>query len=114
MNVGDIHWVEFPTANGREQQGRRPGIVFQNDKYAGSLPTTMVVPLSTAMRALRFAGTATIAAPVESGLRQDSVALVFQFRAIDRSRVKEKLGTISDAEIEAVFDELRKLTGLDD
>lgn len=114
MNVGDIHWVEFPPANGREQQGRRPAIVFQNDSYAGSLPTTMVIPLSTAMRALRFAGTSTIAASVESRLPQDSVALVFQFRAIDRSRVKEKLGTISDAEVEAVFDELRKLTGLAD
>jgi mRNA-degrading endonuclease toxin of MazEF toxin-antitoxin module len=64
------------------------------------------------MRALRFAGTSTIAASAESGLRQDSVALVFQFRAIDRSRVKEKLGTISDAEVDVVFDELRKLTGL--
>ena len=91
---------------------RRPAIVFQDDGYAGSLPTTMVIPLSTAMRALRFAGTSTIAASSESGLRQDSVALVFQFRAIDRSRVNEKLGTISDAEVETVFDELRKLTGL--
>lgn len=114
MNVGDIHWVEFPPANGREQQGRRPAIVMQDDGYAGSLPTTMVVPLSTAMRALRFAGTTTIAASAGSGLRQDSVALVFQFRAIDRARVKEKLGTISDDEVEAVFDELRKLTGLAD
>jgi len=112
VNVGDIHWVEFPPANGREQQGRRPAIVVQDDGDAGSLPTTMVVPLSTAIRALRFAGTATISASTESGLRQDSVALVFQFRAIDRGRVKERLGTISDDEVEAVFDELRKLTGL--
>ena len=39
MNVGDIHWVGFPQANGREQQGRRPAIVMQDDGYAGSLPT---------------------------------------------------------------------------
>lgn len=112
MNVGDIHWVEFPPIDGREQQGRRPAIVAQNDNYAGSLPTTLVVPLSTAIRALRFAGTSTIAASAESGLRQDSVALVFQFRAIDRGQVKEKLGTINNDEIEAIFDELPKLTGL--
>lgn len=111
MNVGDIHWVEFPQANGREQQGRRPAIVMQNDGYAGSLPTTMVIPLSTAKRALRFAGTALVAATSESGLRQESVALVFQFRAIDRSRVGERVGTISEDERRAVFDELRKLTG---
>ena len=111
MNVGDIHWVEFPRGNGREQQGRRPAIVMQSDHYAGSLPTTLVIPLSTAKRALRFAGTSLIAATPESGLRQESVALVFQFRAIDRNRVKEKLGSITVTDLEAVFDELRKLTG---
>ena len=111
MNVGDIHWVEFPPANGREQQGHRPTIVMQDDGYAGSLPTTMVIPLSTAKRALRFSGTSLIAATVESGLRQESVVLVFQFRAIDRSRVRDRVGTISDTECDAVFDELRKLTG---
>ena len=57
MNVGDIHWVEFPQAGGREQQGRRPAIIMQDNVYGGSLPTTLVVPLSSAKRALRFAGT---------------------------------------------------------
>ena len=114
MNVGDIHWVDFPQANGREQQVRRPAIVMQDDGYAGSLPTTMVIPLSTAKRALRFAGTAWVAGTSESGLRQESVALVFQFRAIDRNRVKERFGTISEDERRVVFDELGKLTGQND
>jgi mRNA interferase MazF len=114
LNVGDIHWVDFPQANGREQQGRRPAIVMQDDGYAGSLPTTMVIPLSTAKRTLRFAGTALVAGTSESGLRQESVALVFQFRAIDRNRVKERVGTISEDERRVVFDELGKLTGQND
>lgn len=25
MKIGDIHWVELPSAGGREQSGRRPG-----------------------------------------------------------------------------------------
>jgi len=111
LNVGDIHWVEFPQANGREQQGRRPAIVMQDDEYARSLPTTLVIPLSTAKRALRFSGTTLIAATADSRLRQESVALVFQFRAIDRSRVKDLAGSITADEKAAVFDELRKLTG---
>jgi mRNA-degrading endonuclease toxin of MazEF toxin-antitoxin module len=53
MNVGDVHWVDFPIANGREQQGRRPAIMMQDDTYAASFPTTKVVPLSTSKRALR-------------------------------------------------------------
>ncbi len=114
MSVGDIHWVEFPLAGGREQQGRRPAIVMQDAAYGRGLPTTMVVPLSTAMRALRFAGTTSIAASSESGLRQESVALVFQFRAIDRGRIRERIGRISDSECKALFEELHKLTGQKD
>ena len=120
MSVGDIHWVEFPPAGGREQpggreqQGRRPAIIMQDDGYGGGLPTTLVVPSSTAMRALRFAGTTSIAASSESGLRQESVALVFQFRAIDRDRIRERIGTISEAECRTLLDELRKLTGQND
>ncbi len=86
--IGDIHWVELPDAGGREQSGRRPAIVMQDDASAGSLPTTIVIPLSTALAALRFPGTASIKPTKESGLRTDSVALVFQIRAIDRSRVR--------------------------
>ena len=111
MNVGDIHWGEFPQAGGREQQGRRPAIIMQDNVYGGSLPTTLVVPLSSAKRALRFAGTTLVAATSQNGLRNDSVVLVFQCRAIDRNRVKENIGTINDPEKVAIFDELRKLTG---
>jgi hypothetical protein len=35
VNAGDIHWVDLPTANGREQRGRRPAVILQDDDYAG-------------------------------------------------------------------------------
>jgi mRNA-degrading endonuclease toxin of MazEF toxin-antitoxin module len=34
MTVGDIHWVQLPAANGHEQRGRRPAVIFQDDAYA--------------------------------------------------------------------------------
>jgi mRNA interferase MazF len=111
MSVGDIHWVELPPANGHEQRGRRPAIIIQDDEYAVGLPTSLVVPLSTARRALRFAGTTLIRATSRSGLRTDSVALVFQCRAIDRKRIREQMGAITDEERTNLIDELQKLTG---
>jgi hypothetical protein len=54
------YWVELPDSGGREQAGRRPAIILQNDMYAASLPTVLVVPLSSAIAALRFPGTALI------------------------------------------------------
>ena len=111
MNNGDIHWVDLPIVGGREQRGRRPAIVIQDEKVGENLPTILVVPLTSSQRALRFASTALIVATAESGLKNDSVALVFQALAIDRSRVDERTGSVSAAERAEVQKQLRILTG---
>ncbi|MBU6239428.1 MAG: type II toxin-antitoxin system PemK/MazF family toxin [Planctomycetes bacterium] len=111
MKTGDIHWVELPHAGGREQSGRRPAVIMQEDEYAFSLPTTIVIPLSSAIAALRFPGTSQVKATTMSGLRADSVALAFQIRAIDRHRIKEHIGIVSPAELVEIREELRKLFG---
>ncbi len=114
MKVGDIHWIELPRANGHEQQGRRPAVILQDDGYAANLPTVIVIPLSSAKNALRFAGTTVVRAEASSGLRTDSIALVFQCRAIDRIRIGERVGTVTGEELASIITELRKLTGQSD
>ena len=111
MSVGDLHWVDLPAVNGREQGGRRPAVVLQDDDYGGNLPVVLVVPLTTARAAMRFAGTTLIRPTAENGLRQASVALVFQLRAIARGRIQERIGTVSAEVLNAIFEELGKLTG---
>ncbi|WP_179131575.1 type II toxin-antitoxin system PemK/MazF family toxin [Candidatus Entotheonella palauensis] len=111
MSVGDIHWVDLPAADGREQRGRRPAVVFQDDNYGGDLPVMLVVPLTTARAAMRFSGTTLIQPTAENGLRQASVALVFQLRAIDRGRIQERIGAVDVETLNAMFEELGKLTG---
>jgi mRNA interferase MazF len=111
VSVGDIHWVDLPAANGREQRGRRPAVVLQDDDYGGDLPVVLVVPLTTARAAMRFAGTTLIRPTAENGLRQASVALVLQIRAVDRRRIQERIGTVKAEVLNAMFEELGKLTG---
>jgi mRNA interferase MazF len=89
VSVGDIPWVDLPAADGREQRGRRPAVVLQDDDYGGDLPVVLVVLLTTARAAMRFSGTTLIRPTAENGLRQALVALVFQLRAIDRHRIQE-------------------------
>jgi mRNA interferase MazF len=60
---------------------------------------------------MRFAGTTLISPTAENGLRQASVALVFQIRAIDRRRMQERIGTVNAEVLNAMFAELGKLTG---
>jgi mRNA interferase MazF len=103
--------VNLPGVGGREQRGRRPALIIQDEIIGERLPTVLVVPLTSSQRALRFAGTTLISANAESGLRNDSVALVFQCLAVDRTRVEERMGSASHDEREHVLRELRILTG---
>ena len=111
MSPGDIHWVELPPTGGHEQTGRRPAIVLQDDDFAGGLPLVIVVPLTSATSTLRFAGTLNLEPTAANGLRNASVALVFQVRAVDRRTVREKLGTVESASLAEIFSLLDRLMG---
>lgn len=111
MKRGAIHWVGFPPANGHEQSGQRPAVVLQDETAAGALPVILVVPLTMAEATLRFAGTVAIDPSTENGLRSRSVALVFQLRAVDRNRIREAIGTVSNDDLERIFTALDTLIG---
>ena len=110
MSVGDIHWVDLPAADGREQRGRRPAVVLQDDSYGGELPVVLVAPLTTARATMRFAGTTLVRPTSENGLTQESVVLMFQLRAIDR-RIQGRIGAVSEEDLEVMFEVLGKLLG---
>src|SRR5690349_16298136 len=103
MSPGDIHWVSLPDGAGHEQSGRRPAIVLQNEAYAGTLPVVIVLPLTGATQAARFPGTLPLKPNPANGLRRDSVVLVFQIRAVDRSFVGERIGGVTPDEIAGIY-----------
>ena len=111
MSVGDIHWVDLPSENGREQRGRRPAVVMQDHNYRANLPEVQEAPLTTARATMRFAGTTLVHPTSENGLNQESVVLMFQLRAIDRRRLQGRIGAVDAEMLNAMFDELGKLTG---
>jgi mRNA interferase MazF len=110
VNYGDIFWADLPSANGREQSGRRPAIIFQ-DTIAFPLPTVLVISLTGQTSALRYAGVLIQPTPL-NGLSGPSVALVFQLRALDTTRIGGQIGHLNDpdlAAIQALAKQLMKL-----
>ena len=93
MQFGDIYSVEIPVSDGREQAGTRPAIIVQTAKTR--LPTILIVPLTSKLAALNFTATFRIIPDDDNHLSAESVALVFQLRAIDRKRLKGKIGHLS-------------------
>jgi mRNA interferase MazF len=86
-------------------------LILQDESYAGDLPLVLAVPLTGAASATRFQGTLSIEPTPENGLRQSSVALVFQLRAVDRQRIRERIGVVSEEVLQAVLSTLDRLIG---
>ncbi len=97
MRRGDIVDVQLPRPGrigGHEQAGKRPAIVVQDED--NRLPTILVVPLTGRKRACKFPHTVLVPPTTKNGLDCDSVALVFQVRAIDTNRILKQRGKLED------------------
>jgi len=104
---GEIWWADLGPYRPREQTGRRPVVVWQSDALIGALQSVLVVPLTTNMDRANLAGTALMNASAD-GLRDNSVALAFQLRAIPKSALQKKIRDSTEdetAELELATDE---------
>ena len=108
MNVGDLYWVALPARGGHAQAGRRPAIIVQRRV---NLPTTLLVPLTTQLDALRFPSTVLVEADKQNGLSRASVALVFQLSAVDNRFITAHLGRASEVVTQQIWSAFDALTG---
>jgi len=115
MARGDILAVDLPASAGRaghEQVGYRPAIVVQTDVTDTNLPTTMIVPLTANLSALRFPHTFRVDPSPQNGLARPSVLLVFQLRAIDKKRLGTRIGRLDQHYLQQLEAEIRHLLAL--
>lgn len=112
MNVGDIYTVEIPPVDGHEQAGLRPAIIVQASRFEKQLPTTIIIPLSSQLAAQNFPGTFLIQPDAENGLTMQSVALECQLRAIDKKRLKRKIGRLSSSQLIELQKQIKDLLHL--
>jgi mRNA interferase MazF len=92
MARGDVLLVRLPESDKREEKGTRPAIAVQSG--TAELPMLMVVPVTSALGALRFPFTVRLEPSETNGLTLPSIAMVFQLRAIDRKRIVRKIGEL--------------------
>src|SRR3989339_1593916 len=112
MKAGDIYLVEIPGSNGHEQQGVSPAIIVQTAVNIDKVPTVLLVPLTTKTKAASFPFTFIVEPDSNNNLTSKSVALVFQLRAIDKKRLKNKLGNLSSNDVQTLKQHLGKILKL--
>lgn len=109
MKAGDIYLVEIPASGGHEQQGARPAIVVQTSENIDMVPTVLIVPFTTQIKAANFPFTFVVEPDPTNNLTSTSVALVFQLRAIDKKRLKSKIGCLNADDMKTLLQSLENI-----
>lgn len=96
---GDVYYADLDPSVGREQGGRRPVLVIQNDTGNRHGATVIVAPVTSRSR-LPFPTHVLLAE--QDGLREGSTVLLEQVRTIDKSRLGAKVCSVGPAQMSAV------------
>ncbi len=107
MARGDILLVALPNSDKREEKGNRPAIAVQTD--GPNSPMLMIVPITSALAARRFAFTIALEPSPMNGLTLPSIAMVFQMRAIDRKRIIRTIGRLEPKYLSQLDAEIRNM-----
>lgn len=92
---GDIFYADLSPVIGSEQGGTRPVLIVQNDVGNKFSPTVIVAAITSQINKAKMPTHIEISAN-DFGLAKDSVILLEQIRTIDKRRLKEKIGKLSD------------------
>ncbi|WP_338631621.1 type II toxin-antitoxin system PemK/MazF family toxin [Clostridium baratii] len=96
---GDIFYADLGKNDGSEQSGVRPVVIIQNDKGNRYSPTSIVAAITSQINKARLPTHVYISSE-KYGLNRDSVILLEQVRTLDKSKLKEKIGTLDFKTIE--------------
>ena len=112
MIRGELWWIDLGVPFGSESGFRRPVIIFQNDFFNKSqIKTTIIIPLSTNMILADAPGNIIITKK-ESKLNKNSVIILSQIKAVDRTRLIEKISKIDKSIIEKIENNIMFILGV--
>ena len=101
VKKGDIFYADLSPVIGSEQGGIRPVIIIQNDIGNKYSPTVIVAAITSQINKAKLPTHVEISSE-EYGLNRDSVVLLEQIRTLDKKRLKEKIGHMTEADMKKV------------
>lgn len=107
---GDLYFADLSPVVGSEQGGIRPVLVVQNDVGNKFSPTIIVAAITSQTKAKL--PTHVELAAADGGLSKNSVVLLEQLRTIDKRRLKEHIGTLSEKQLPTVDQALSVSLGI--
>jgi mRNA interferase MazF len=99
VRQGDVFWAEMPDPVGSSPGYRRPVVVIQgNELNRSSLRTVLCAPLTSQTKWAQAPGNVFLTSS-STGLPRDSVVVVSQLVALDRSQLIEQVGSVSGEQL---------------
>jgi mRNA interferase MazF len=95
LRRGDVFEARLDPTEGSEQAGNRPVVIVSRDAINEASPVIVVVPCTTFHSERRIYPSQVLLRAQEGGLRVDSLVLGEQVRAIARTRLRTKWGSLS-------------------
>ena len=108
INRGDVFWVA-PDVGDTKQSAPHPHVVVQDDVFNHSRVATVIVcALTTNLHRASEPGNVLLE-PGEGGLPRQSVVVVAQVSSVEKTRLGERIGTLSAERVEQILSGLRFL-----
>jgi mRNA interferase MazF len=103
LHGGMFFWARLDPSIGSELQKTRPVVVLSINPLNRARKTVLVVPLSNSAPAMEFLNVA---------MKGGSVARCEHIRSIDKARLTDKIGSISDADMEKIEEGISRILGM--
>ena len=103
---GEIYYADLSPGVGSEQGGVRPVLIVQNDVGNKYSPSIIVAAITSQINKAKLPTHMELDA-VQTGLPKDSVVLLEQIRTVDKMRLRERIGSLTYAQMLKVDTALR-------
>ena len=98
---GDIYYADLSPVVGSEQGGIRPVLIVQNDVGNKFSPTVIAAAITSQKDKTKLPTHISVSSE-NCGLAKDSIVLLEQIRTIDKRRVREHMGHLSETQMSQV------------
>ncbi len=109
IKQGDIFWIELGTPRGSEPGYRHPHVIIQNDVFNASRIHTVVACALTSNLKRGLAPGNVVLHKGEANLKKKSIVNVSQIITINKSDLREKIGSLSLERIEKIIEGIKLL-----
>jgi mRNA interferase MazF len=107
---GEVWWIDLDPAKGREQAGRRPGLIISEDIFNfGPAELVVILPITTKDKNIPLH---IKLSPLECGLQETSYVKCEDIRSVSKQRLISKIGFVDTDTMKDIEDKVRILLGI--